>query len=146
MSANKLPVFDTTIQVTNEWINGICEELDTDDPHRGYAALRSVLHALRDRLPLAVAVHFAAQLPVLLRGVYYEGWDPASVPEKLHRDQFLNRIGRECQEPRRLHMEELVQAVFRVVRDRVSEGEVEKVLSVLPKDLRELLVCAPAPV
>jgi uncharacterized protein (DUF2267 family) len=146
MSANKLPVFDTTIQVTNEWINDICAEIDTLDAHRAFAALRSVLHALRDRLPIAVAVHFAAQLPVLLRGVYYEGWDPASVPMKLHRDQFLNRIGHECQEPRRPHMEELVQAVFRVVRDHVSEGEVDKVLSVLPKDLQELLVAAPSPV
>lgn len=146
MSEHKLPVFDTTIQVTNEWLNDVCAELQMADPHRGYAALRSVLHALRDRLPVPLAAHLAAQLPVLLRGVYYEGWDPSRVPEKLHGNEFLKRIGYECQEPRRPHMEELVQAVFRVIRDRISPGEIEKVLSVLPQDLQDLLVGAPTTV
>jgi uncharacterized protein (DUF2267 family) len=33
-----------------------------------------MLHALRDRLPPEIAVHLSAQLPMLVRGIYYEGW------------------------------------------------------------------------
>jgi uncharacterized protein (DUF2267 family) len=36
-----------------------------------------LLHAPRDRLPPEVAVHLGAQFPMLVRGVYYEGWHMA---------------------------------------------------------------------
>ncbi len=69
-----LAVFDTTVQETNLWLKGIMEGLHTDDRHLAYLALRATLHALRDRLGPENAVHLAAQLPMLVRGLYYEGW------------------------------------------------------------------------
>ena len=68
-------VFDTTIQKTQVWLNDLMSELDWEDkPHKAYMALRTVLHALRDRLMVVVAVQLGAQLPMLIRGFYYEGW------------------------------------------------------------------------
>jgi hypothetical protein len=74
MSTTGLPVFDTTVQETNLWLKAIMESLHTDDRHLAYLSLRATLHALRDRLGSENAVHLAAQLPMLLRGLYYEGW------------------------------------------------------------------------
>ena len=82
MSTTGLPVFDTTVQETNLWLKAIMEALHTDDRHLAYLALRATLHALRDRLGPENAVHLAAQLPMLLRGLYYEGWRLAASQTK----------------------------------------------------------------
>ena len=76
MSMTGLEVFDTTLQKTNEWLDEIMDELALQDRHTAYVALRGTLHALRDRLPVQEAVHLGAQLPILVRGFYYEGWRP----------------------------------------------------------------------
>jgi hypothetical protein len=39
--------------------------------------LGGMLHVLRDRLTIQEAVQPGAQLPMLIRGLYWEGWDPA---------------------------------------------------------------------
>ena len=76
MSATGLDVFDETIHKTNSWLKEISEALGSD--RRGaYRALRAVLHALRDRLTVDEAAHLGDQLPMLVRGIYYEAWRPA---------------------------------------------------------------------
>ena len=71
MSANGLEVFDKTIQTTNIWLNEIMERLGPDR-QVAWKVLSTVLHKLRDRLPLELAAHLGAQLPLLVRGVYYD--------------------------------------------------------------------------
>jgi uncharacterized protein (DUF2267 family) len=92
MSTTGLEVFDTTLQKTNEWLDEIMNGLALEDRHTAYAALRGTLHALRDRLRLEEAVHLGAQLPMLVRGFYYEGWRPVRELIKMHREEFLLRV------------------------------------------------------
>src|SRR5919204_6915564 len=93
MSTTGLEVFDTTLQKTNAWLKELMEELDWDDRHRSYLALRTTLHALQDRLNVGEAVQLGAQLPMLVRGFYFEGWNPAHTPVKArHREDFLQDI------------------------------------------------------
>jgi uncharacterized protein (DUF2267 family) len=95
MSATGLEVFDTTIQTTNRWLKEIMETTGPDR-RRAYHVLTAVLHALRDRLTVDEVAHLGAQLPVLVRGRYYDQWHPAGKPERLrHKDEFLTAVAEE---------------------------------------------------
>jgi uncharacterized protein (DUF2267 family) len=131
--------FDTTLEKTYAWLNELADELGTDDRHRAYEVLRAFLHALRDRLPVESAVKLGAQLPMLVRGFYYEGWNPAHKPAKVHLDGFLEHVRREANlEPD--EVEAAVRAASRTLQRHVTEGELAKTLGILPNDIFRLLV------
>lgn len=126
-------------QLTREWVVELSRLLDWGDRQRAWHLLRVTLHALRDWLDVDEAVQLGAQLPTLVRGIYYEGWQPARVPVREHgRDAFLARL-REGFINDPLHdPEEAVCSVFRLFNNRISAGEIEDVRMRLPKALREL--------
>jgi uncharacterized protein (DUF2267 family) len=138
MSATGLEVFDNTLQKTNTWLREIMDELSTEDRHLAYEALRATLHALRDRLTVNEAADLGAQLPMLIRGLYYEGWRP-SAKHKADIGEFLTSIrggvGRGLGEP---HPREVARAVFRVLALHVTPGELADVKACLPQELRDL--------
>jgi len=133
-------VFDATIQKTQLWLNDLMSELDWEDkPHKAYMALRAVLHALRDRLPPAEAVQFGAQLPMLVRGFYYDGWTLAGKPHKeRHKEDFLQHIKKAFREDVTINPLQVCRAVFRVLVRHTSKGEIDDIKHVLPKSLQEL--------
>lgn len=139
MSMTGLEVFDTTVHKTNSWLNDLMQILRWPDKHDIYRALRTTLHALRDRLTVTEAAHLGAQLPMLIRGFYYEGWDPVNKPLKeRHREQFLAHIDEQFKDDDRIDPEVVARAVFFVLAHRVSDGEIEDIKHVLPKELRDL--------
>ena len=141
MSAQHLEVLDTTLQKTHQWLDAIAEAAETDT-HTAYQALRAVLQTLRDRLPVAEAAHFSAQLPLLVRGIFYEGYRPAESPTPLSRREFLQRIEEKVtfqQNRQTLDIYSLTQQVFAVLREFLGEGELDKIAGVLPPELRELV-------
>ncbi|MDX6534387.1 MAG: hypothetical protein QOJ13_3278 [Gaiellales bacterium] len=138
MSDTGFAAFSASVSKTNELLHEIEEAYGWPKERRqqSYAALRSVLHALRDRLTVQEAADFAAQLPMLVRGIYYEGWDPSKVPLKLHREEFLDRVAQAFPYEVDGGMERLVRTVLEVLHRRyVSEGELEDIRSSLPRDL-----------
>jgi uncharacterized protein (DUF2267 family) len=138
MSMAGLEVFDETIQQTNIWLKEVMEELGPDRK-RAYRATRAVLHALRDRLVVDEAAHLGAQLPMLMRGIYYEGWKPSAVPTKERsKDEFFQKISDELQDVRPINAQTAAEAVFRTLSRHVTEGEIEDVKAVLPADIREV--------
>ena len=139
MSATGLKPFDTTLQLTNAWLNELMEELSWPQRERAYHALRAVLHALRDRLPVGEVAALGAQLPLLVRGIYDEGWHPADKPLKGHRrEQLLAEVGAAFREDRDVDPERVARAVFQVLERHVTTGEVEGVKPLLPAELRAL--------
>jgi uncharacterized protein (DUF2267 family) len=100
--------------------------------------MRAVLHALRDRIGPENAAHLGAQLPMLLRGLFYEGWDPTGKPTKeRHESAFLAHIAREL--PRAAGPGEIEQgalAVLDVLSKHIDRGAAVKLVAILPQDLR----------
>jgi uncharacterized protein (DUF2267 family) len=139
MSSTGLSVFDSTINITNVWLNEIMEEGGWRNKQTAYVALRAVLHALRDRLSVDEAAHLGAQLPMLIRGIYYEGWDPSKNPT---RDRsivkFLDHIASDLRAANQVGPEACARAVFAVLSRRISEGEIDDIRGALPAELQAL--------
>jgi uncharacterized protein (DUF2267 family) len=137
MSTTGLAAFDDTVQKTNIWLKEIAHELGTDR-HRAYQALRAVLHCLRDRLTIEEAAQLGDQLPMLVRGIYYEAWRVAGKPEKTRtREEFLARVATHLAHAP-IRPEDAARAVFQVLKQHVTPGEVEDVMQELPQDIRTL--------
>jgi uncharacterized protein (DUF2267 family) len=137
--ATSLELFEATLQKTDIWLSHLMRLLPTDDRHVAYLALRATLHALRDRITVEEVAQLGAQLPMLVRGFYYEGWDPTSKPLKIrHREQFLDRITTEMAYTGGKDPDEVARAVFTLLVQRISDGEIEDIKHVLPTDIRDL--------
>jgi uncharacterized protein (DUF2267 family) len=101
--------------------------------------LRAVLHCLRDRLTVDEAAQLGDQLPMLVRGIYYEAWRPAGKPEKVRsREEFLSRIAAHLAPTRPISPEDAARAVFAVLENHVSPGEIRDVIDVLPREIQAL--------
>jgi uncharacterized protein (DUF2267 family) len=137
---NTREIFENTMQKTQIWLKDLMQDLDWEDrPHKAYLALRTVLHALRDRLPVEEAVQLGAQLPMLVRGFYYEGWTPKNKPHKeRHKEQFLDHMRDAFRNDVTVNPQQVVRAVFRVLQRHTSSGEINDVKHVMPKSLQEL--------
>lgn len=134
-----LDVFDTTIQKTASWLNELMRLLGWQDRHKAYLALRATLHALRDYLTVEEVAQLGAQLPMLIRGFYYEGWDPTGKPlRERSKAQFLDRIRQEFRGDRSIDPEQVARVVFTVLAKHVSAGEIEDVKDILPDEIRDL--------
>lgn len=139
MSETQVAALDHTVQETNVWLKELAEEHDLGDRPRAYSALRAVLHALRDRLTPEQAVHLGAQLPLLVRGIYYAGWRPAGTPEITRRvDDFEARVAQELPQGFRVDPEATARAVFALMWRRLDPNENAKVVAELPLPLRAL--------
>jgi uncharacterized protein (DUF2267 family) len=140
MSKTEPSIIEHTIEKTHIWLNDVAEELGGEDRLYAYRALRAVLHALRDRLTVDVAAKLAAQLPTLIRGVYYEDWDPSRTPVAIHDvGAFLDHVAREGHMAGETEASIAVTAVARVLRAHLAAGEVDHVLAVLPDTFKVLI-------
>ncbi|MGE3540361.1 MAG: DUF2267 domain-containing protein [Candidatus Tectimicrobiota bacterium] len=134
-----LDVFDATIHKTNVWLKDIMQDLGWEDRHKAYMALRLTLHALRDRLTPVEASQFGAQLPMLIRGLYYEGWTPTGKPARVrHTAEFLLPLRDYFKDDWQAEPAEIVRAVLRVITAHISAGEVADIKHTLPDELKGL--------
>ncbi len=141
MAANGLEVFDRTLQVTHEWLDDVADDLGADPAgarQDAWNALGAVLRVLRDRVPVGLAAHLGEQLPLLVRGLFYEGWRPTEASDKFRTlDDFLDQVAGRLEGTRPLDQRVAVRAVFRVLAHRIDPGQVTKLVDVLPESVRE---------
>jgi len=139
MKSTQPAVFESTLQKTNLWLQEVAERLHWDDHQKAYHGLRAVLHVLRDRLPVEEAAHLGAQLPMLVRGFYYDCWRPAATPVKIKTTQeFYDAVRENFTADHNVNPKRLTEAVMAVVAWNIGVGEVEKLRAIFPPHLREL--------
>jgi uncharacterized protein (DUF2267 family) len=140
MSEAEPSIIEHSVEKTHIWLNELAQELGTEDRQYAYRALRAVLHSLRDRLTVDVAAKLAAQLPTLIRGIYYEDWDPSRTPLAINDvEAFLDHVVGEGHLAGETEASVAVTAVARVLRAHISPGEIDDVLAVLPNKFRVLI-------
>ncbi|HVJ76569.1 MAG TPA: DUF2267 domain-containing protein [Hyphomicrobium sp.] len=132
------PTIARTVQKTQEWLKELSDNGDLSDPQESLAVLRAVLHHLRDRLTLEEAVDLGAQLPALIRGFYYEGWQPhKSLTRIRSRQQFVHEVAAR-DFPNAVPSERAIRDVFALLAHHCDPGEVSDVIDQLPAELKEL--------
>ncbi len=139
MATTGITGLDATVEKTNIWLKEIAEEMGWQNRERAYLALRAVLQTLRDRLTVEEAIELGAQLPMLIRGLYYEGWSPAGKPVRYRtEEEFLWPIREAFRNDPDIDPKKVAQAVFKVLDHRVAAGEINDIRGILPKHLRDL--------
>lgn len=132
-------LFDTTVHESYEWIRDILRETGWEDRHYALQALRGVLYAVRDEITADQSGHLSAQLPTLIRGIYFEGWDPSKSPA-VDRDaeRFLDRVRAQFTGyGEAIDFAWLARAVLRVLKARMP-GEYEKIKGTISKEVRQI--------
>ena len=128
----KIALLDATVQETGEWLTDTWAGCHRQDWHWAYMALRTTLHAQRDCLPMPAAARLGAQLPLLIHGMYYEGWLPTDKPHKEgHLEGFLALIREYFSCSLGVDAEIVARAVFKVLANLITAGELKDVRRVL---------------
>jgi uncharacterized protein (DUF2267 family) len=141
MSATGLNVFDKTLQTTHIWLDELMAEIGSDR-QAAWHVLGTVLRAVRDRIPLELAVHLGSQLPLLVRGLYYDQWHaPGRLDEKPRTlDAFLSPISEQLAQTRPINAHNATQAVFRILSRHVNPRQIEKVKHALPGEVQAIWI------
>lgn len=139
MSEAGLHVLDPALHEANLWLKDIMECLHTNDERLALAGLRAGIHMLRDHLPVDNAVHLGAQLPTMVRGLYYEGWHFGSGPlMERHKVEFLASAAKHLPQPAARDPERIVRAAFDVISQHIDPDEANKIAGVLPHEMKPL--------
>jgi uncharacterized protein (DUF2267 family) len=127
-----------TVQQTQEWLKALAGDPAIADEDQALTALRGVLGQLRDRMPEDEAAHLGAQLPTLVRGLYYENYRPSDMPEtERNRTDFLVRVA-ERMDDNRIQPTEATRAVFALLSKELDQGEITDVVHMMPDDVKTL--------
>ncbi|WP_240547257.1 DUF2267 domain-containing protein [Mesorhizobium tianshanense] len=136
-NAAGLDVFDKTLQTTHTWLDELMDELGPDR-QLSWKVLSVVLQMLRDRLPLGLAMHLGAELPLLVRGAYYDQFQPAKQPGDSDRDEFVAEVADRLSDTRPIDAHDAICLVFATLSRHVSRGQVAKIQATLPEKLRAM--------
>lgn len=131
--------FEKFTREFEQWLWSIAGDMDMDDrPDIAFQALRSVLHAIRDRVIPSEVFDLSAQLPLMIRGVFFEGYNLKDKPDKYNADEFLEIIEQGFYGNTSVDAEVALSAVLKVLYEKVSEGEMEDIYGGMPKDIKKL--------
>jgi uncharacterized protein (DUF2267 family) len=140
MSGANVTALARSVQKTNEWLADLAGELGADED-KAWRVLRAYLQVLRDRLTVDEGAQLAAQLPQVLRGVFYEGFDPGRQPQPVRdANEFLARLADRAQLSDTARAALAAAATTRVLQRHLTRGELDDVLAQLPAEIRDVLV------
>lgn len=136
-----VPILENNIHQTMDWIYAIEEAChwDVDNQKKAFAALRAVLHELRDLLPLETAARLSEQLPLVIRGIFFENWHPRFIPtQEIKKEDFLSAIAETLYPYTEVDVEETTRGVLQVLGEKLPFGELENIIQNMSKEIQEL--------
>lgn len=139
-------LFQHSAEAASAWVNELEHGLGVKDQRYALRVMRAVLHAVRDRLTVPAAAGLAAQFPEVIRGLYYEGWRPATTPRTDDDlDDFLDEITSAAGLAGHSEASLCAAAVFTLITEHVTPGETDAVLAALPGSIATAVRTAPSP-
>ena len=135
---------DDAVHTFNTWINEIARDMD-GDKLQAYHALRAGLFALRDRMMPDEALDLSQQLPVVVRGVFFEGWQPKDTPViDRTRDAWLATLEGHLRQENAdgVDPEEAATATMALLKRHLTPGAMKHLSSNLPEDVTKMLDAA----
>ena len=120
------------------WVDDLAQRLSWHDRGKAYAALIGALHGLRDALPRDEVVYLGAQLPPILRGLYYEGWHFGAHRAAQSLEALCARIHEAVDHDPGIDPEAVARAVLALLAVRLPASEIEDVIAATPKALHAL--------
>ncbi|SDA61939.1 DUF2267 domain-containing protein [Mesorhizobium qingshengii] len=137
MTHTSITGFTHAAEQAQQWVNELAEDLGWSEQN-AYRFLKSVLHTLRDWLSPEEMADLSAQLPTLIRGIYFEGWKPDAPAWERKKSDFVicvrNSFGYEPD----VDVDQAIKAVFKILDRNISHGEIVQVRNSMKKSLRRL--------
>ena len=107
----------------------------------------SIMHALREIIPVAESLQFVAQLPMFLKAAYVNGWTLKNRGRKIKRMEEFVELVKEMDGNAAINdygyendlAEKYIDLTFIYLRKYVSLGEMEDIRDSLPKDLKSMI-------
>ncbi|HWC51962.1 MAG TPA: DUF2267 domain-containing protein [Chitinophagaceae bacterium] len=129
----------------NELVNMLAKDLQIHPDNAG-RILRSVLHALRKHLGIDESFQLLSQLPMALKGVYVDQWDPSESYQRIHTvEEFLDEVRSEDKGlagydfGNNEKARNIVRTVFKDLTYYLSEGEFDDFTAMLPGELKKFI-------
>lgn len=133
---------ESATQQTQEWLNDLASRPPFENQEQAYSHLRAVLHAVRDRLTAEEVTHLGSQLPMVVRGFYFEGWRPAEAPNDFETpNEFYEHARRSlggATAAGQLDLATTTRTVLEFLTDHVDPGEIRHVRTQLPDAIAAL--------
>ena len=135
----KMAFLQTSLQKTRDWVAEFMEHTGRKDEQKAWQMMRAVLHVLRDRLTVEQCAHLSAQLPLVIRGLYFEGWKPSLQPVKLRsQEEFVGAVGELLSGHPEIDPNQAIEGTFYLINKHVTSGELEKIKRMLQPELQAL--------
>ena len=138
MSDTQIPALDHTVQQTNLWLKKLVDAHHFEDRHQAYNALRAVIQTLRDQLTVEQAVHLSAQLPMLVRGIFFEGYHLGADRKAPHPAQFESQVADRLPPNFPRGPRAVTTTIFELLSSELDPGLIAKLIDELPVPLRSL--------
>ncbi len=139
MTAQGLEVIDHSVHLTHEWINELAARLGWSSKRSALRLMRVTLRHVRDHLMVNEMAQVSAQLPIMIRGFFFEGWVPKlTLTKERNVDDFIGAITAQMDEAEEYRGRDDIKCVFDLLNNRLSLGEVEDIRATLPTAIRDL--------
>lgn len=138
MNTKKMVKLEKYAMDANQWIDEVAVLMQIDDRELAWKALRGVLHVIRDRLIPEEVFQLSAQFPMLIRGLFFEGYHYSNKPEKFDVEELKDRISEALSPVTDINPEVVFKSVLYVLYDHISEGELQDIYGNMPRDIQQL--------